>query len=195
MPRLLQGWYNLVFFIWDTLLRFIQFKASSYQELRKKYSNPDSFLVVSADNIDFTHSYAQVFSGNQQSSWHGTTIQLANPLPSLSELDVCIDAQCLQDKLSPAETPMDPPGSLAQFSPVETHVNPPGSLATQSLSGTSMDPPGSLAQFSPTDPPGSLVQLAPVETHTDRAVISISISTKTHMLTNAQITKTSPHWN
>ena len=72
----------------DTLLWFIQFKASSYQELRKKYSNTDSFLLVSADKL--THSYAQVFSGNQQNSWHGTTIQLANPLPSVSDLDVCI---------------------------------------------------------------------------------------------------------
>ena len=34
----------------------------------------------SVDNIDFLYSYACVFKGNRQSSWHGTTIK---PLPSL----------------------------------------------------------------------------------------------------------------
>ena len=36
----------------------------------------DAFIVVSADNLDLIHSYTRVYCGNQQSSWHGTTIQL-----------------------------------------------------------------------------------------------------------------------
>ena len=30
------------------------------------------------------HSFAWVFCGNQKSSWHGTTVQVTQPLPSLS---------------------------------------------------------------------------------------------------------------
>ena len=47
------------------------------------YAN-DSFTVISADNIDFLHKHARVVRGNGNSSWHGTTIQLVQPLPSFS---------------------------------------------------------------------------------------------------------------
>ena len=30
------------------------------------------------------HSFARVFCGHKTSSWHGTTVQVAQPLPSLS---------------------------------------------------------------------------------------------------------------
>ena len=46
---------------------------------------PQEFTVVSADNIDFMHSYAHVFSGKQNSSWHGTTVQAVQPKASESE--------------------------------------------------------------------------------------------------------------
>ena len=39
--------------------------------------------VISADNLDYLHSYARVFKGTQKSSWHGTTVQLVQPLPSI----------------------------------------------------------------------------------------------------------------
>ena len=39
-------------------------------------------MVASADNLDFIHSYARVYCSNQQSSWHGTTVQLVQPQPS-----------------------------------------------------------------------------------------------------------------
>lgn len=45
--------------------------------------SPNSFTVISADNIDFLHSYARVFYGNQTRSWHGTTVQAVQPKPSL----------------------------------------------------------------------------------------------------------------
>ena len=67
----------------DTLSRFIQYKVTSLDQ--RKQLKPDSFTVVSADNVDFLHSYARVFCGNQNSSWHGTTVQAAQPLPSLDE--------------------------------------------------------------------------------------------------------------
>ena len=66
----------------DTLARFIQHRVTSYAHRLEPLST-ESFTVVSADNIDFMHSFAQVFCGNQKASWHGTTVQVVQPLPSL----------------------------------------------------------------------------------------------------------------
>ncbi len=62
----------------DTLARFIQYKVASVDETDQL--NQDSFTVVSADNVGFVHSYARVFCGSQNSSWHGTTVQAAQLL-------------------------------------------------------------------------------------------------------------------
>lgn len=44
---------------------------------------PDNaFIIASADSLDFIHSFARIYCGNQQSSWHGTTVQLVQPQPS-----------------------------------------------------------------------------------------------------------------
>ena len=42
-----------------------------------------SFMVVSADNLDFIHKYSRVFSGYQGCSWHGTTVQIVRPKPTM----------------------------------------------------------------------------------------------------------------
>ena len=42
----------------------------------------NAFTVASADNLDFVHSYARIYCGKQQSSWHGTTVLLVQPQPS-----------------------------------------------------------------------------------------------------------------
>ena len=67
----------------DTLARFIQHRVTSYAHRLEQLST-ESFTVVSTDNIDFVHSFAQVFCGNQKASWHGTTVQVVQPLPSLA---------------------------------------------------------------------------------------------------------------
>ena len=54
-----------------------------------KYLDSESFTIVSADNIDFRHSYARVSKGSKNSSWHGTSIQVVQPLPSLSIQPAC----------------------------------------------------------------------------------------------------------
>ena len=66
----------------DTLKRFIQYKVSSGKTA--KSLDPTVFTIVSADNVDFLHSYACLF---KSSSWHGTSIQAAQPLPSLSNVE------------------------------------------------------------------------------------------------------------
>ena len=65
----------------DTLSRFIQVKANTISPSRIGDLDSDTFTVVSADNIDFLHSYARVYCGSQKSSWHGMTVQAVQPLP------------------------------------------------------------------------------------------------------------------
>ena len=76
----------------DTLSRFIQYKVNSLE--KASFLNP-AFTIVSTDNIDFQLSFARVFCGKHTSSWHGTSIQAAQPLPSLSQ------CQNDQENLSP----------------------------------------------------------------------------------------------
>ena len=63
---------------------------------------PDkAFTVVSADNLNYVHSYARVYCGKHQSSWHGTTVQVVQPRPSntydgiqtLNEREAATDAE------------------------------------------------------------------------------------------------------
>ena len=68
----------------DTLARYIQHKSINKETAMNCCPNSDSFTVVSADNIDFLDSYARVYTGSKNSSWHGLSIQVDQPLPSLS---------------------------------------------------------------------------------------------------------------
>ena len=45
---------------------FIQFKMSNCNTSLMKYLQPDMFTCISADNIDFMHSYAECFVGNKR---------------------------------------------------------------------------------------------------------------------------------
>ena len=67
----------------DTLMRHIQhYVEESKSKGILQGLDPDIQTIFTLDNIDFLHSHAQVFAGNQHLSWHGTTIQAVQAKPS-----------------------------------------------------------------------------------------------------------------
>lgn len=66
----------------ETLDRYVQYRVEQrLEEGPLAAHSQDSFMFISADNLDFLHSCARVYSGKQQSSWHGTTVQIVQPQP------------------------------------------------------------------------------------------------------------------
>ena len=45
----------------DTLARFMQHKRSTSEQHQLRHMSKDAFTVVSADNLDFMHSFARIF--------------------------------------------------------------------------------------------------------------------------------------
>ena len=67
----------------DTLERSIQHRVDHRKKVGPEKELELAFTIVSADNIDFLHSYARNFHGQQNKSWHGTTVQMVQPQPSV----------------------------------------------------------------------------------------------------------------
>ena len=73
----------------DTLQRHIQSKIGpTKRHPCSGFLNSSTFTVVSVDNIDFLHSFARVFKGSSNSSWHGTNVQLVQPLPGIEPVQL-----------------------------------------------------------------------------------------------------------
>ena len=73
----------------DTHDRYIQHRVEKLKE-KGPMSNYlcTAFSVASGDNLDFIHGCARVYCGNQESSWHGTIVQIVQPKPnSLTDKD------------------------------------------------------------------------------------------------------------
>ena len=83
----------------DTPARSIQYRV---QELKERAPEqdclPNATRVISTDNIDFLHSYAQIFCEKQTSSWHGTTVQAVQPMFSVLANKFC-SPMCIGEEL------------------------------------------------------------------------------------------------
>ena len=124
----------------DTLSRFMQHKEGSFKTTVDSFISNDSFTIVSADNVDFLHNFASIAGGKQQSSWHGTTIQAVQPLPSLTVLHVL--SGCTEpDRLSLIPHQNGYPLSATGMGPsgVTGHTQPQNGSP---LSATGMGPSG-----------------------------------------------------
>ena len=113
-----------------------------------------AFTVVSADNLDFLHSYARVYSGNQQLSWHGTTIQVVQPQSSLLTDSSVSNFSGLFDLTTQAESFSDPPDGMCHTA----SSDPPGGMCH---TVSSSDPPGGMYHTaSSSDLPGDMYHTA-----------------------------------
>ena len=72
----------------DTHRRYVQFQVAQKMSAGLLQNLDLSlFTVTSVDNIDFLQRHSFVYSGDQGRSWHGTTIQVVQPLIALKETE------------------------------------------------------------------------------------------------------------
>ena len=106
----------------DTHSRYVQYRVQKRMEEGPMASYPScSFMIISADNLDFKHSFARVYSSkHEQSTWHGTTVQVVQPQPhKLTDVIAQPSAENLSKRLHSSLTPYTSPAKPSSFrSPV-----------------------------------------------------------------------------
>ena len=105
----------------DTLARYILLNVVTKKAQWISVYIKTVSLFISVDIIDFLHSYAGVYKGSTgETSFHGSSIQLDQPLPSLSEqldVDVLTDISNKPDSM-PCTEPSPKPQHLAMAIPL-----------------------------------------------------------------------------
>lgn len=82
----------------ETHRRYMQYQIERLFENGPMTRYPVNTLTFfSIDNLDFIHSFARVYCGNQATSWHGTTVMASQPQPSKA-LESEIQCSYLMDK-------------------------------------------------------------------------------------------------
>ena len=123
----------------DTLSRFRQTKIENLGLPCTDQFSSSSFIIVSADNIDFLHKFSQICN-NHKSSWHGTTVQLVQPLPGLELLPAQSHTQ-LQLAANPSVIPtLELRPTAASPAPVTPTLSPTSVMPTLELQPMATSP-------------------------------------------------------
>ncbi len=104
----------------DTHASYVQHRAQKIKEEVTMASYPlNSFIMlVSAGNLDFKHSFTRIYSGKQQLSWHGTTVQLLQPPPQQLLDELTVSTELPFKRLHSSLTPHTTGKSCELLSPV-----------------------------------------------------------------------------
>ncbi len=90
----------------DPHASYVQYRAQKIKEGPMASYPLNSFIMlVSADNLDFKHCFARIYSEKQQLSWHGTTVQLLKPQPQQLLHEVTMSTELPFKRLHSSLTP------------------------------------------------------------------------------------------